>query len=323
MVYQHNNMVMPDSLPSLSVWIRRLKLRHLTVLVTVSRCGSLTAAADALQISQPAVSKWLADIEAALGVQLFIRGRRLRATPYAEALLHHAECMLGEARRMHEEVEAVHGGASGIVRIGAMMVAAPVLLPRVISQLQLEDSSLRIVVIEDIAVGLWPRFERNELDLIVGRIDEHVRGERFPLESLYIDPYCVIAGPHHALASKRKPTWAEAARYPWVLPPVPTPLRRAVDVTFVDAGLPAPRPLLESVSFTTNQVILRESDCLGVSSRAAARYYQSLGVLKALPLELTRGIGPVGVVWRDTEPAPNVARVLEVLRAVGRDLSKS
>lgn len=308
-------MVIDGDLPGLSVWIRRLKLRHLTVLVAISQHGSLTAAAAALRMSQPAVSKWLADVEAALGVRLFIRGRQLRATPYAEVLLRHAERMLGGARRMHEEVEAVHRGASGIVRIGAMMVAAPVLLPRVVSRLRLEDSALRVVVIEDIAVGLWPRFERNELDLVVGRLDEHVLGEGYPLESLYEDPHCVIAGPHHTLARRRKPTWQEAARYPWVLPPVATPLRRAIDVTFADAGLPAPRPWLESVSFTTNQVILRESDCLGVSSRSAARYYQSLGVLKALPLELTSGIGPVGMVWRDAQPSPNVQRVLAALRA--------
>ncbi|MDA0707395.1 MAG: LysR substrate-binding domain-containing protein [Proteobacteria bacterium] len=312
---------MDKNLPGLSVWIRRLKLRHLTVLVAISQHGSLTAAATALGISQPAVSKWLADIEAAIGVQLFIRGRRLRATSYAKVLLHHAERMLGEARRMHEEVEAVHGGASGIVRIGAMMVAAPELLPRVVTRLRLKDSALRIVVIEDIAVGLWPRFERNELDLLVGRLDEYVLSQGFPLESLYMDPYCVIAGPHHALARKRRPTWAEAALYPWVLPPAPTPLRRAVDLTFADAGLPAPRPWLESVSFTTNQVILRESDCLGVISRSAARYYQSLGVLKALHLELTSGIGSVGMMWRDAQPSPNVARVIDALRTVGRELS--
>jgi DNA-binding transcriptional LysR family regulator len=313
---------MTKTLPGLQVWIRRLKLRHLTVLVSIARHGSLTAAAAALGVSQPAVSKWLADIEAALGVQLFVRGRRLRATPYADALLHHAERMLGEARRMHEEIEAVHGGASGIVRIGAMMVAAPVLLPKVVSQLRIEDSALRVVVIEDIAIGLWPRFELNELDLVVGRIDEHVLGQGFPLESLYVDPYCVIAGPHHPLARKRKLSWGDVVRFPWVLPPASTPLRRAVDVTLADAGLPAARPWLESVSFTTNQVILRESDCLGVSSRSAARYYQSLGVLKALPLELTSGIGPVGMVWRDSQPAPNVAKVLDRLRAVGRELSK-
>lgn len=310
-----------STLPSLESWVSRVKLRHLKVLVAIARHGSLTATAIALHMSQPAVSKWLLDIEAALGVRLFVRGRRLRPTAYGEALIRHAERILGEARRMHEEIEAVHDGASGILRIGTMAVGAPVLLPCAIHRLRSKDSALRIVLIEDIAVGLWPRFERNELDLIVGRLDEHPHGSEYPAEPLYVDPYCVIAGPQHPLAQKRKPTWAEAARYPWVLPPAQTPLRRAIGATFASMGLPLPRPWLESVSFTANQVILRESVCLGISSRSVARHYESMGVLKALPLNLTSDISSLSMVWRDAKPSPIVARALDALRAVARELS--
>jgi DNA-binding transcriptional LysR family regulator len=293
------------------------------VLVAISRHGNLTATAVALHMSQPAVSKWLLDIEAALGVRLFVRGRRLRPTACGEALLRHAERMLGEAHRMHEEIEAIHEGASGILRIGTMGVAAPVLLPRAIHRLRSTDSALRIVLIEDIAVGLWPRFERNELDLIVGRLDEHPQGSAFQAEPLYVDQYCVIAGPKHPLAQVRKPTWAQAAGHPWVLPPAQTPLRRAIAATFISEGLAPPRPWLESVSFTANQVFLRESACLGISSRAVARHYQSLGVLKALPLHLTSDIASLSMVWRDPNPSPIVARALEALRTVAREMPGS
>lgn len=129
-------------LPGLAIWVGRLKFRHLVVLVTISRHASLTAAAAALAMSQPAVSKWLADIEAAIGVTLFVRGRRLQATPYGKALVHHAVRMLEEARTMHEAVGALHQGSSGIVRIGAMAVAAPVLLPHALSMLRQERPGL-------------------------------------------------------------------------------------------------------------------------------------------------------------------------------------
>lgn len=309
------------ALPGVADWVSRLKLRHLRVLVAISRHGSLTAAATVLHMSQPAVSKWLADIESALGVPLFVRGRRLRPTVYAEALVRHAETMLGEARRMHEEVEAIHAGASGILRIGTMAVAAPVLLPRAIHRLRYADSALRIVLVEDIAVGLWPRFDRNELDIIVGRLEEHAHTAKYPAESLHVDPYCVIAGPGHPLARARRPTWERAARYPWILPPATTPLRDAIDATFASQGLPAPRPWLESVSFTANQVILRESECLGISSRSVAQHYQSMGVLKALPLDLTSGIRPLSMVWREADPSPTIRRALDALRAVARELA--
>lgn len=308
-----------ETLPGLESWVSRVKLRHLRVLVAIFQHGSLTATASALHMSQPAVSKWLSDIEAALGVRLFERGRRLRPTAYGKALAHHAERMLGEARRMHEEIEAIHDGASGILRIGTMGVAAPVLLPRALRLLRSMDSALRIVLIEDIAVGLWPRFERNELDLIVGRLDEHPHGSDYPAEPLHMDPYCVISGPQHPLAQVRKPTWAEAADYPWILPPAQTPLRRAIGATFISMGLTPPRPWLESVAATTNQVLLRESACLGIISRSVAQHYESLGVLKALPLDLTSEIAAVSMVWRDIRPSPVLARALDALRAAARE----
>lgn len=308
-----------DALPGLTVWLRRLKLRHLVVLVAISRHGSLTAAAVALHMSQPAVSKWLSDIEASIGVALFVRGRRLRPTPYAEALLLHAERMLSEARHMHASLQAVHQGGSGLVRIGAMGVAAPVLLPLMVAHLHRQSPRLRIVIIEDIAVGLQARFARNELDVLVGLLDEAGAVEGIASEALHAEPYCVIAARQHPLTRRRRPQWRDTVGYPWVLPPAATPLRRAVDATFLAAGLEAPQPLLESVSFTTNLVFLRQGIHLGVASQSAARYYQSLGVLKALPLDIQHGIGPVRMIWRSADALPGVVSVLDALRAASRD----
>jgi len=309
---------MDAELPDLTRWLRRLKLQHLSVLITIARHGTLTAAAQALECSQPAVSKWLADIESALGVELFTRGRRLRPTPYAEALLRHAERMLGEARRMHAEIRAIREGASGLVRIGAMTVGASALLPAALAGLRRADATVRIQVAEDIAVGLWERFERNALDILVIRLDERALAAQYPMASLFDDPYCVVARPGHPLARRKRPGWRDAAPYPWVLPPAGTPLRHAIDATFTGAGLAPPDVWLESASPTTNLGILRTTDCLGVYSLAAGLAHHDLGLLRALPLPLAYGLDPVGLVWRDARPAPPVARVLDALRAAAR-----
>ncbi len=309
-----------SALSSLDSWINRVKLRHLKVLLVIAREGSLTAAAGALHVSQPAASKWLLDIEAALGVPLFVRGRRLRPTPYGEALLAHAERMLGEARRMHEEMGAIHEGSSGLLRIGIMGIAAPVLMPRVLRRLREVHSALRIVLVEDIAVGLWSRFERNELDLIVGRLGEHPPGTGFPAEPLYGDRYRVIAGPQHPLAGQEAVAWEDTVRFPWILPPAQTPLRHTIDAHFTSRGLWAPQPWIESTSITLNQVLLRASECLAVSSHSIALHYESLGVLNALALGLDSSASSVSVVWRELRPSPVIARTLEMLREVAREL---
>ena len=65
---------------------RRLKLRDLHVLMTVARCGSMGKAAAQLLVSQPAISKVIADMEAALGVRLFDRNPHgVEPTIYARA----------------------------------------------------------------------------------------------------------------------------------------------------------------------------------------------------------------------------------------------
>jgi DNA-binding transcriptional LysR family regulator len=303
---------------SSSTRARWLKLRHLEVLLAIARAGSLTAAAELLHMSQPAVSQWLADIEAALGVPLFLRGRRLRPTPYADAVLRHAERTLGDTQRLQQEIAAIRGGAVGLVRIGTMMAGASGLLPSVVRRIRRDDSMVRMVVVEDIAAGLWSRFERNEIDLILGRLDEHALGSAYMREALYQDPYRVICGPQHLLARRRRLTWADTMRFPWIMPPSPTRLRQAIEATFTKQGLALPEVWLDSVSFTTNQVLLQETECLSVLSHSAARYYKSLKLLQELPLELTVNIGDVGMVWSDPRPGPALLRVLDALREESR-----
>lgn len=104
---------------------------------------------------------------------------------------------------------------------------------------------------------------------------------------------------------------------------MPTPLRLAIETTFKEKGLALPRVWLDSVSFTTNQVLLRETDCLAVMSHAAARCYQARNLVKELPLELTVDLGAVSMVWSDPRPQPALERVLAALREAGRRIRSS
>jgi DNA-binding transcriptional LysR family regulator len=309
---------MADSSP---VWFRRLRLRHLELLLELSRQPSLTATAEALHMTQPAVSQQLADIESAVGMPLFERGRGLRLTAGGVALLRFAEQVLAGAQRAGDEVQAIQAGATGLVRIGAMLVAATVLVPRAVSRLQSDGDRLRLVLFEDIMQGLWPRLERGEIDIVVGRLDSRVRSAALPFEALYADPHCVVCGPAHALATKRKPSWSDVGRFPWVLPPEQTALRAAVDASFHALGLAPPVARIDSGSLAATQAILQQTDCLAVMSRTAARHYQTFGLLRALPLALSSDVGPVGMAWFDSHPGAAVTRVLNALRAAGHALA--
>ncbi len=293
--------------------LRRVRLRHLEVLLAVAEHGSLSATARAIGASQPAVSQWIAEIESALGVALFVRGRQLRPTPHLATVLRHARRMVADSRQMATELQAISDGLGGQVRVGTMLAASAGLLPKALLRLRAAGEPLRVSVVEDIAQGLWERFERRELDLIVGRLDERVHAPHVASEALYEDLHCVVAGPTHPLLGTR-PTWKRAAAHPWILPPAGTRLRAAIDATFIDQGLPAPTPWVESVSPTLNQWLMRETDCLGVLSGSAARRYAGQKLLRVLNLRLKYDVGPIGIAWDAREPGPALQRLLQALR---------
>lgn len=306
---------MPNGADHLALQLRRLRLRHFEILLAIDRYGSLTATADALGISQPAVSQSLAEVEAALGVPLFVRGRQIRPSPSLCVVLHHARRMVADSVDLEAGLRAVAAGALGSVRIGSMLVTSAGLLPRALLKIgDAQSQPVRIEVVEDTAAGLWSRFERHELDIIVGRLDERAFDRRVRCEALFTDPHHVVAGRAHPLSRASKVSWRKAAGFPWILPPANTALRRAIDSTFLEHGLAPPSAWLESTSSTLNQELMRHTGCLAVVSGTAARHFEGLGLLATLPLRLKYDVGPVGMVWNTPAPGPALARVMQALR---------
>jgi DNA-binding transcriptional LysR family regulator len=304
-------------------WTRRIRLRHLEVLLTIARSGSLTAAAAALDITQPAVSQWLADTESAAGARLFERGRRLRPTPFAAPLLAHAERVLQDAQRALGEVQAIRRGGSGRVRIGAMWVATAALVPAVVMRLHERSPGIELSLVEDIAASLWAQFDRNEFDLLVTRLDARALGSGLQHRRLFQDQHRVVCGPNHPLALSKRVAWREAVRYPWLMPPAGSPLHGALSETFAAAGVAPPPALLTSTSLPANIELLRRSDALGVLSGAVAAGSLTRGLLAALPLKLVHDTGHVGLVWREATPGRALAAVLQAFVDAGSPAGRS
>jgi DNA-binding transcriptional LysR family regulator len=281
------------------------------VLLAIARHGSLTAAAAALDITQPAMSQWLADIEAAAGARLFERGRRLRATPFAAPVLAHAELVLQDARRTLAEVQAIRSGGSGRVRIGAMSVATAALVPAAVLRLREQSPGIALTLVQDIAATLWTQLERDELDLLVTRLDARTLGSGLPHRRLFQDQHRVVCRPRHPLARRARVAWRDAVSYPWVMPPAGTPMHEALSATIAAAGVPMPPTLVTSTALAANFELILLSDAIGVQSGAVSALPVAQGLLAALPLRLVHDTGEVGRVWRDPTPGPVLATVLQ------------
>jgi len=302
-------------------WARRLKLRHLEVLLVLHESGSLTAAATQLHMTQPALSHWLADVEEVIGQPLFVRGRRFVLTEAGEVLRSHAARMLGDAARTHADLQSVLSGASGRIHVGTGLPR--VLLPMAIARLQQKRPGVFVSVVEAPLPELLERLGRREVDVIIGSLSAQVLAAGFSTEVLFADEIQVVAGSGHSLLSKPGFEWPEALQYPWILPPVGSVMRDGADKALAARGLTPPTACIEANSSVRVLLMTGKSNYLSILSASEVPLYRSLGVVDCLPLTPAISAPDVGAIWEAERCSALTQHFLGVLRAGAIEMSAS
>ena len=109
--------------------------RGLNAFLNVARLGSVGAAATALSLTQPAVSRTLRKLEQQLGVQLFLRhSTGMELTAFGQSLLPHAALLETGLHRALEEIDLLRGASKGMARVGILPSLVPDILPTVLQQ---------------------------------------------------------------------------------------------------------------------------------------------------------------------------------------------
>lgn len=301
-----------------------LKLKHLQLLVALDQFRHLGRAAEFLSLTQPAVSKTLAEIEKLFGLALFDRSTRgTEPTPAGDSVVRFARSVLADYERTRDEIAAVAAGAAGRVSIGAMVVATPTLLARAIEIVKQRSAQAAVLVEEGDLTRLLPRLRLGELDLFVGRLEPGYAAPDLETEALYDEPMVVVLPPGHALLRVRKPAWAALAELPWVVPPPWASLRTKLDQTFYRHGLHPPTDVVETASFLGQVTFLRSRGAAALMARSVARSVEADGlgvVLKKLPVPIE--LPPVGVITlRGRRMTPGAAQLVEALRQAARSRS--
>jgi DNA-binding transcriptional LysR family regulator len=295
-------------------WARRLKLRHLEMFLALENAGGITAAAERMHMTQPAVSHWLSDMEDVIGSPLFVRGRKLRLTPAGEILRRHAERMLGDVQRADRELAAVRTGMVGRLQVGCVHSAALELLPRAIATMQAQHPGIAVHVEENTMPPLLEQLSKRRLDLVIGIVDLRAHRYAFATRPLLEDVVRIVCSPDHPLARKRKPTWEEASAYPWVLPPPVSLTRLRFEEACAQQGMELPVPRVETVSVAAILAQVRATDCLAALSGLVANFYKSLKLLSFVPLVPVIELGELGLIWADDDPNPLLAELVAALR---------
>jgi DNA-binding transcriptional LysR family regulator len=303
--------------------VRRLRLRHLELLVALADVGTMRGAATRLNLSQPALSKMLGEIEAGFGARLFERSPQgLAANTLGEAAVYRARVIFGELSRGKEEVDALRTGASGVLRLGTLSVTASV--PRAIARLRLAHRGARIQVQEGRVRDMIQRLLDGELDCVFGAITpELLTSDLLPLlrpEVLLEDELCVLCAQAHPLARKRKLAWADLRTADWVAPPKDTLVRQALMTAFLNGGLEPPLPSLEVLSSVTIGSVLRLDPTLVGAVRAEhAQDELARGGLRRLAVAPAIPLPSLGLYTRRSAgpPAPLVRAFATALRHFG------
>lgn len=255
--------------------IEQLRLRDLLLLEHIAAHGSLRKVAEALHVTQPAVTQALHGLEQAFGVPLVERGRRgVSLTPAGEAAL----ARLRVARR---EVNAARDAALAPqrprLRLGSSPMAALDVMPRALARLRRELPDVQVMLTETSVPQLWAALAEGELDAIASRRPSRAPGERLPpglsVDAVGTERVVVAASRGHAFA-RRKPGIEQLAAARWVLPPPGSLAVVMLDAWFSAAGLPPPQVDVVSHSFLTNLRLAADGDLLTVAPETAVRNHE-------------------------------------------------
>ncbi len=301
----------------------RLKLKQLRLLVTIAENRSILHAAEELNMSQPAATKLLKDLETDFDVKLFDRTNRgVIPTTFGAALVRHGKLILAQLSQAAQELDDLNEGLGGRVVVGTLLAASARLLPRTIERIHRSRPNVSIVVRDGTNDFLMPLLHSGDLDMVVGRLPEYRHRLALDQETLYRERLVVVCRKNHPLAADDHVALEDLIDRDWILPPAPTTLRRQIDKEFHDSGLPSPSNAVECVSFLTNRALLLETDMLCVMPYQVVEQEIVQGLLAVVACTLDISGGPVGVSYRAPDSlSPAAQAFLHELRATAQDIA--
>ena len=289
----------------------RLKTRQLLLLVALAEEGNIHRASEVLNMTQPAASKLLKDLEDVLGVSLFDRlPRGMRATAYGEAMIRHARVALSSLNQAHDEVQALKAGRFGQVSVGAITTPGIMLLPQAIAQVKHTHPSLRVRLEMETSDVLMERMAQGKMDILVARLFAQHDKTALRFEAMAEEPVVAVVRPGHPLLSVDKLTLRDLATWGWIVPPEGSVLRHRFDLMFREKGLDGPDNLIETGALLFLTKMINEGDMIGLLAGDVGRYYAQHGVVAVLPIDLPCRMDAFGLITRTDRPLSPAARVM-------------
>ncbi|MBH9577372.1 LysR family transcriptional regulator [Inhella sp. 1Y17] len=300
---------------------RRLTLRHLRVLEAMHATGKLSAAADLLNVTQPAVSKTLSELEKGLGQTLFARSKRgLHATVLGERLIALGRRLEGELQRSSDEMRTILNGALGELQIGATNAALPQVLPDALAAMKKAHPLITLTVRTHALSDLIGELRQGRLDLVLARLPPHEMPADLEGQMLMRQPEVLVISTQHPLAQQRHWSWDALQGEAWIGHLPGTRTRALHDRLWAKLGLPPPANQIVCGDAMLSLALLRRMPLLAILSRPLARFAAQQGLVRILPLEADLGLAELSVWHLRSPQSPWVAEFKRLLASAAREV---
>lgn len=299
--------------------MRDISLRHWRSFEAAASLGSFSRAAESLDVTQPAISMQIRQLEEAVGFALFDKqARPMQATPAGQVLLRHARAILAEVRVAEDAALALAGGLHGWLNLGIVQ-PGNYFAPALVQALALAQPQLRVRIAVDKRDALLEQLAACRLDLAITGYppaEADVDAQTFAHH-----PHVVVVAVGHPLADRKDLRWDALAREPIVLRERGSATRQFMEHVWQGRGLRPPVAAELQGNETVKHAVIAG---LGVSLMSAHAIQVELqaGVLRVLALPDT----PMRLDWcvlhRRDRPLSAAARTLrEFLLAQGPALT--
>jgi DNA-binding transcriptional LysR family regulator len=268
--------------------LRRLRMRHLELLCHLNEETTVSAAATKLNLTQPAVSKMITEIESICKATLFRRGRTgISANDKGKLLIRQACDMVQKFDRSLVEINTLEDGATGLLRMGSFSTTS--IFPKLVTELMKKLPDLKVQIQESPPQELISALINHQLDCVVTSFSREMmadeRTQSLRLQTISSDSLCIVASLKHPLAKKRSIQWTDAIKYRWALPPKDALMTKELMYALKKMDCSEINPVIESMSAVTMKGLIRFDDnLLGVMREHQANEEAQAKNLVILPI---------------------------------------
>lgn len=294
-----------------------MEMQQLRHFIAAVQHGNIGRAAEALNITQPAMSRSIKNLEAAMGAELLDRGPKgVRPTVFGESVLEHARIIVSEAERAVAEVHAIQGLSQGQFTLGISPNFTTFIVPEALGRLTEERPGVNITLntlfYDDLLAGL----RRAEIDVVFSMFPPAYNDPDLEFEELYVNHSSVHARSDHPLAKKSSVSLEELSAYGWVVPNQQS-VNRVFRKVFRDNGLPMPRQVIRTSSIAYQKQALLHTKLLAILPESLIqKEVQSGDVVKINNSECTVDSRCGFITRRTSSMPPSVLACMNSIRAV-------